>query len=267
MPGTGGPETYPGRVTDKETGGEPDTGSSPYDDPTLSMRRDRPSMLESDDDLGFDNSTLDGSGPVYDGAAYGGAAYAAPTEQIYRPDQSGTAVEPAPVAKARRGTLDLGLLVLRLAVGGILIVHGLQKLVGLWGGPGLDGYEELLREAGYRQPGILAIVGAAGELAAGAFLVLGLLTPLAAAAIVAIMINAVLFKHELEPGVQFFASEQSGFEFEVLLAAAAVSLTLTGPGRIAVDGPRKWATRPFVGSFVALLLGVAAGVCLWIFGR
>ncbi len=85
MPGTGGPETYPGRVTDKETGGEPDTGSSPYDDPTLSMRRDRPSMLESDDDLGFDNSTLDGSGPVYDGAAYGGAAYAAPTEQIYRP--------------------------------------------------------------------------------------------------------------------------------------------------------------------------------------
>lgn len=227
-------------------------------------------MLESDDDLGFDNSALapgfDSS--VYDSSAYGGAAYAAPTEQIYRPDQSGTApAETAPVVKARRGTLDLGLLVLRLAVGGILIVHGLQKLVGLWGGPGLDGYEELLREAGYQQPGILAIVGAAGELAAGAFLVLGLLTPLAAAAIVAIMINAVLFKHELEPGVQFFASEQSGFEFEVLLAAAAVSLTLTGPGRIAVDGPRKWATRPFVGSFVALLLGVAAGVCLWIFGR
>ncbi|MFD6895607.1 DoxX family protein [Rhodococcus sp. NPDC060086] len=247
-------------MTEKETGRGPDAGSSPYDEPTLSMRRDRPSMLESDDDLGFDNSALDNSG--YN------APYAAPTEQIHQPAAAGPVDtgEP-PVVKARRGTLDLGLLVLRLAVGGILIAHGLQKLVGLWGGPGLDGFEELLREAGYQQPGILAIVGAVGELAAGAFLVLGLLTPLAAAAIVAIMINAVLFKHELAPGVQFFAAEQTGFEFEALLAAAAVALTLTGPGRIAVDGPRKWATRPFVGSFVALLIGVAAGVCLWIFGR
>lgn len=260
MPGTGDSETYPGTVADKETGGAPDTGSSPFDDPTLQMRRERPSMLESEDDLGFDNSALDNSGYS--------APYAAPTEQIHQPAAAGPVdTGQPPVVKARRGTLDLGLLVLRLAVGGILIVHGLQKLVGLWGGPGLDGFEETLREAGYQQPNILAIVAAAGELAAGAFLVLGLLTPLAAAAIVAIMINAVLFKHELEPGLQFFASEQTGFEFEALLVAAAVSLTLTGPGRIAVDGPRKWATRPFLGSFVALLLGVAAGVCLWIFGR
>ncbi|MEE2033743.1 DoxX family protein, partial [Rhodococcus chondri] len=147
------------------------------------------------------------------------------------------------------------------------IVHGLQKLVGLWGGPGLDGFEEMVRSAGYQRPELLAVVGAIGELAAGALLVLGLLTPLAAAAIVAIMINAVLFKHDLDPGVQYFATEDSGFEYEVLLTAAAVALTLTGPGRIAVDGPRKWATRPFLGSFVALLLGVAAGVCLWLFAR
>jgi len=46
-----------------------------------------------------------------------------------------------------------------------------------------------------------------------------------------------------------------------------VAITLTGPGRIAIDGRRGWATRPFLGSFVVLLLGVAAGVCLWIFGR
>src|SRR5690606_32556793 len=113
----------------------------------------------------------------------------------------------------------------------------------------------------------LAIVGAVGEIAAGGLLVLGLLTPFAAAAIVAIMVNAVLFKHELEPGVQFFAAESSGFEFEALLVACTVAITRTGPGRIAIDGRRGWATRPFLGSFVVLLLGVAAGVCLWIFGR
>lgn len=243
-------------MTDKENGPTPDTGSSPYDEPTLRLRRDRPSMLDSDDDLTFDDGSLTP------------AAYAAPTEQLHRPAGDAAPAGEQPAApKARRGTLDLGLLILRLAVGGTLIVHGLQKLVGLWSGPGLDGFEEMLSSAGYRQPGLLAIAGSVGEIAAGAFLVLGLLTPLAAAAVVAIMINAVLFKHELEPGFQYFASDGTGFEYEVLLTAAAVSLTLTGPGRIAVDGPRGWATRPFVGSFVALLLGVAAGVCLWLFGR
>lgn len=258
MPGTGLRATYPGGVTDKENGKAPETGSSPYDEPTLQMRRDRPSMLESDDDLDLDGSSF-GSTPPYT---------ATPTEQIHRPAPAGAvAVDEQPVAKVRRGTLDLGLLILRLAVGGTLIVHGLQKLVGLWGGPGLDGFEELVRSAGYQQPKLLSILGAVGELAAGGLLVLGLFTPLAAAAIVAIMINAVLFKHDLEPGLQYFASEESGFEYEVLLTAAAVALTLTGPGRIAADGPRKWATRPFLGSFVALLLGVAGGVCLWIFAR
>jgi len=243
-------------VTSKENGPTPDTGSNPYDQPTRQLRRDRPSMLESDDDLALDES------------AFTPTPYVPPVDESQWTGSEGTPVPQQPTApKARRGTLDLGLLILRLAVGGTLIVHGLQKLVGLWNGPGLDGFEELLADAGYREPGLLAIVGSVGEIAAGSFLVLGLLTPLAAAAVVAIMINAVLFKHELEPGLQYFASEGSGFEYEVLLVAAAVSLTLTGPGRIAVDTRRGWATRPFVGSFVAVLLGVAAGVCLWIFGR
>jgi len=253
-------------VADNKTGGIPDAGSSPYDDQqderTLEMRRPRASYLGSDEDFGAGATAL------------GNDAYAAPTEQMYRPEPvygaepSGAVAvgEQAPV-KVRRGTLDLGLFVLRAVVGAIFVVHGLQKLVGLWNGPGLDGFESMLRDAGYQQPAVLAIVGAVGEIAAGGLLVLGLLTPFAAAAIVAIMVDAVLFKHELEPGLQFFAAESSGFEFEILLLACAVALTLTGPGRIAVDGRRGWATRPFLGSFVVLLLGVAAGVCLWIFGR
>ena len=32
-----------------------------------------------------------------------------------------------------------------------------------------------------------------------------------------------------------------------------------------MEGRRRWATRPHIGSFVVLLLGVAGGVCLWIF--
>lgn len=244
-------------MSDRDTGDVPGTGPSPYDDPTVAMHRDDPTLR-----MQRPETPYAGSGQV-DPASAGGQPY------TFDDAGSGAASDAhgAAPARVRRGTIDLGLLILRLVVGGTLVVHGLQKLVGLWGGPGLDGFEATLQEAGYRQPQILAIVGAVGEIAAGAFLVLGLLTPLAAAAIVAIMINAALFKHELEPGFQYFASDSSGIEYEILLVACAVALTLTGPGRIAADGGRGWSTRPFVGSFVALLLGVAGGVCLWIFGR
>ncbi|NCL76647.1 hypothetical protein AIIKEEIJ_04131 [Rhodococcus sp. YH1] len=278
FPGRPTRATYPGSVTDKAKDHVPEPTpqdaaepvSSPYDNPTLELQRPRSSMLESDDDLDLDNSAFERRGP----AQYGYAdSDVAPTERMHRYEPAGavaapigaeTGAAPGP-AKARRGTLDLGLLVLRLVVGGTMVVHGVQKLTGLWGGPGMDGFEAMLADAGYQRPALLAVLGAVGEVAAGALLILGLLTPLAAAAVLAIMINAWLFRQSAEPGLQYFAPD--GVEYETLLAAAAAVIVLTGPGRVAVDGTRGWATRPFAGSFVALLLGVAGGVCLWIFGR
>lgn len=261
-----------GDVSDKAK--DPVPEPAPYENPTLELNRPRSSMLESDDDLDLDHTSFD-SRPagVFDSRPAG--VFDGPTDPIHRPEAPNAPeryAEPEPAVageppKARRGTLDLGLLILRLVVGGTMIVHGLQKLAGLWDGPGLDAFEQTVADAGYRHPALLAILGSIGEVAAGGLLVLGLLTPLAAAAVVAIMINAVLFKHNLEPGLQYFATDGSGVEHEVLLGAAAVAIVLTGPGRIAVDGARGWATRPFIGSFVALLLGVAGGVCLWLFVR
>jgi putative oxidoreductase len=47
-------------------------------------------------------------------------------------------------AAARRGTQDLGLLLLRVALGVVFIAHGLQKAFGWWGGSGLEGFRETL---------------------------------------------------------------------------------------------------------------------------
>jgi len=151
---------------------------------------------------------------------------------------------------------------LRLVVGATMLVHGLQKF-GMWDGPGIDGYEGVLSDAGFDQARILAMAGAGGEVAAGALLILGLLTPWAGAATVAIMINAWAFREAAEPGINYFAPE--GIEYETLLGVCAAVIVLAGPGRIALDGRRDWATAPRAGSVLVLLLGIAAGVCVWIF--
>ncbi len=164
---------------------------------------------------------------------------------------------------ARRGTTDLGLLLLRLVVGAIFLVHGLKKLIGIWDGVGLDGFRSLLDDAGYQHADILAIVGAVGETAGGALLILGLATPLAGAAVLGVIINAWGLQQVAEPGLQFFGP--NGVEFETVLGVAAAAIILAGPGKIALDGRRGWATRPRFGSFVALALGIAGGVCIWVF--
>ncbi|GAA1480971.1 hypothetical protein GCM10009624_14110 [Gordonia sinesedis] len=172
--------------------------------------------------------------------------------------------------RARRGTLDLGLLLLRVGVGAIMVAHGLQKLFGWWNGPGLDGFEGMLVnqsntaigfQSDWAQP--LAILGALSETIGGAMLVLGLLTPIAASAILGVMLVAAAYKTTLAGGFSFFATA-GGIEFELLLALAAAVIILTGPGLYSLDNPRGWARRPFLGSAAWLIIGVAAAVAVWI---
>lgn len=168
-------------------------------------------------------------------------------------------------AADRRGTQDLGLLVLRVAVGALLIAHGLQKAFGWWGGPGFDGWKESLTGMGYQHADILTYVVTAGQIAAGVLLVLGLFTPLAAAGALAYLVNGVLAEamaaHE-EARLSDFLTD--GHEFKLVLVCVVAAIILVGPGRYGLDAGRGWARRPFIGSFAALLLGLGAGVAVWV---
>lgn len=151
------------------------------------------------------------------------------------------------------GAADLGLLIIRLFLGGTFIAHGAQKLFGAFGGPGVDGFARGLEQMGFRQAGILSWVTGVTEFGGGLLLVLGLFTPLAAAGLVGVMSNAVF----LEFGSGFFAMN-GGFELPATLGAVALGLMFTGPGRAALDNGRAWFRRPGTMGFISLLIAAAA---------
>ena len=258
-------------MTDKPADESPRTGraaSSPYDEPTEqipSMQQSnayrRTSVPRTDDDL-------DGPMPTQ---AYTPAqdddqrtyAFSSPAQPVDTSTGNGRTVDQYSDDRPSRGTIDLGLLILRVAIGAVFFVHGLQKLTGWWGGPGLDGIESMMDRGGWSQPLATGILLMVGELAGGALLILGLASPLAAGALLAVAIDAWLFRQGASAGLQHFAPD--GPEFEAVLVAATAALVLTGPGRISLDGGRGWATKPAFGSFLVLLLAIAAAMCTWIF--
>ena len=147
---------------------------------------------------------------------------------------------------------DIGLLVLRLALGGAFVVHGLQKVFGLFGGPGIDGFAQYLQSAGFREARILAWVTGVTELGGGALLVLGLFTPLAAAGVLGVMANVIALKYR----GGFLAPD--GVELEVGYAAMAFGVLFAGPGRAALDYNRSWFRHPLLSGFICLVLAAGA---------
>lgn len=168
-------------------------------------------------------------------------------------------------AAKRRGTQDFGLLLLRLGIGAVLIAHGLQKAFGWWDGPGLGGFKTTLSDMGYQHADILTYVAAGTQIAAGALLVLGLFTPLAAAAALAYVFNGLLANVAAQHDAGYITLFlPAGNEYQITLIVVLAAIILVGPGRYGLDGGRGWARRPFIGSFAALLVGIGIGVAVWV---
>jgi putative oxidoreductase len=72
---------------------------------------------------------------------------------------------------------DLGLLGLRLGIGGTLAAHGAQKLFGWFGGAGLDKTAVMFDQIGFRPGKVNAIAAGLGEAGGGALLAAGFGTP------------------------------------------------------------------------------------------
>ncbi|WP_326808928.1 DoxX family protein [Streptomyces sp. NBC_01775] len=140
-----------------------------------------------------------------------------------------TTPHPAQASRSSQHGYDAGLLTLRLVLGLAMAAHGAQKLFGWFGGHGLDGTARSFTAMGYPSGRTMALVAGLTETLGGLGLAVGLLTPLAGAAVLGTMVNAFTVTWD----GSFFAPE--GVEYAVVLAAGAACLTLTGPGRYAAD--------------------------------
>jgi putative oxidoreductase len=123
------------------------------------------------------------------------------------------------------GKRDVASLVLRAAIGGTMLAHGIRH------GRSLDGTAGWFGSIGFKQPRLQAIASATVEVGSGAALIAGAGTPLAAAAVVGTMAVAAR-SVQLENG--FFITAE-GYEYVLNLSAASVALAAIGPGSLSVD--------------------------------
>ena len=127
--------------------------------------------------------------------------------------------------------MDVGLLILRIVVGLLFVGHGAQKLFGWFGGKGMKGHVGLIEKVGMRPAYLWAWVSALGEYLGGLGLAAGLLTPLAATALVGSML-VVIFRVSWPKGMW---NTNGGIEWPLVLATVAFVVGLTGPGVYSLD--------------------------------
>jgi putative oxidoreductase len=152
---------------------------------------------------------------------------------------------------------DVGLLLLRLGVGGVLMAHGAQKLFGLFGGGGVEGTAAAMESMGFEPGRESAIAAGLGETGGGALLAAGLATPAAGAAAAGTMAAAAAVSWE-----NGLFTQRGGYELPLLIGLGAAGLGLTGAGTLSLDDAtghvldRPWlAAAAFLGT-----AGVAGAV-------
>ena len=149
--------------------------------------------------------------------------------------------------------MSLGRLALRSAVGGLFIGHGTQKLFGWFDGYGLEPTAQMFGSLGLRPPKAHAVAAGAAEAGGGAAILLGAFTPLASSAIIATMLTAIRTVH----GKNGPWATNQGYEYNLVLIAAALTLAEVGPGSPSVDAARGHESHGIGTAALALGLGVA----------
>ncbi len=147
--------------------------------------------------------------------------------------------------------VDIASLVLRVALGVTIALHGANKVRSA---ASLEGTAGWFASIGMRLPKLQARMAAGSEIIAGLLLTVGLFVPTAAGALAATMLVAIVVAHR-KNGF-FIFNEGQGWEYCAVLAAAAVALGSIGGGRVSLDHALDLTYTSLWGFWTALILGV-----------
>jgi putative oxidoreductase len=131
---------------------------------------------------------------------------------------------------------DVGMLLVRLALGIVMFPHGAQKLLGWFGGNGFSGTMQFFTS----QMGLPSVVVALiiiAEFFGALGLIFGFLGRLAALGILAVMLGAIFMVH-LPNGffMNWYGSQQGeGYEYHLLAIGMALAILIKGSGSLSVD--------------------------------
>ncbi len=152
--------------------------------------------------------------------------------------------------------LNLGLLILRLATGLMIIAHGYNHV---FRGGKIQGTAGWFASMGMK-PGIVhAWTASLTEFGAGAMLCLGLLTPLAAAGVLGVMVVAFMTAHRTN-GFFIFRPGQ-GWEYVGFISMVCLALGATGGGEWSLDHAAGWELSG-LGWFAVTAIGGIGGAGL-----
>lgn len=129
--------------------------------------------------------------------------------------------------------VSAALLLVRLIIGGVFLAHGIKH------SRGRRRTTNWFASLGFKAPGLQWFLSAATEIGAGLLILFGLLTGLAALAIVATMVVAYWVNHR---AAGFFITafmkdgiDVEGYEYVLTLAVTAAALAIAGPGKVSLD--------------------------------
>lgn len=152
---------------------------------------------------------------------------------------------------------DTAALVLRVIVGLTLIAHGYNHV---FGGGGIKGTAGWFESMGLRPSIVHAWMSGLVELAAGAGLVVGLLTPFAAGALIGTMVVAGITAHRTN-GFFIFKPGQ-GYEYVLMLGVVLAAIGILGPGKASLDHALGIELDGWVGGLIAIGIGVGGAALL-----
>ena len=143
------------------------------------------------------------------------------------------------------------LLLVRVVVGVTMMAHGYNH----WRGGGrIAGTARWFSGLGLKYGVLQAWMSVVTELGAGLLLILGLLTPLACAAVISVMLIAGLLAHRPNGFFVF----KDGYEYVLLLTVVCLALAALGPGRLSVDNAAGISVTGWAGAGIALGVAVVA---------